>query len=758
MVCDDSRNVGPNLQARGILGAVTGMPEGMQVLDRLRDEGRIADDQYQAAITHARTSGSRLEDAIVEVGAITEHDLLTRLASWYGTQFVSTERLARATVESHALQLVPKRLAERLRICPVLWNARSRTLAVVAAEPTRDDVAKQVQMVAGDVRKVTVLVARPSAVEASIRKHYDRDTRAFALLLRSAPPSRDTAGVDPAGFGDLPGFGDDFGGGGFGGGFGAGGGGSGFGGGGGGSFGGGVGAPSPGRGTGASPALDGFGDLPGFGDVPAAPPVPRAPRAMPTPAAAPAITIAAPEIAADLRKPPSATPPAATLRTSVLPPPAKLEPTTVAESTYFETIAVLVALLERERGELRGHSARAARLARKLGERVGLTGEALFAITLAAHLHDLGKTGSYHLTPLNVARYEGHRHQAQKAYLTPVRLFEAASLPKDTFSALRHLYERWDGKGFPDGFQGKEIPLGARILAVVETFLDLTSHAKNPYRRQLTPAEACSVVEGLAKELFDPTLSTALRLVVSGDALRQRLLADRRTVLLVDPDPEETAVLDMRFGAAGFDVQVSRDASEAMVVLQAESGPPDLVVTEVELGERDGFALLAKVREAGLRVPVIVLARRSDGASVDRGFELGAADYVVKPVAPDVLVAKARQILSRAAEPTSGRGVSGSLTEMSLPDVVQILSNGRKTGRLLLRSAGKSGEISFGEGAIWDARFGELSGEDAFYALVTLTTGDFRLDPEHVPKERKIQHSTESLLLEGMRRLDESGR
>lgn len=725
---------------------MTGMPDGMHVLDRLRDEGRIADDQYQAAITQARTSGGRLEDAVVEVGAMSEHDLLTRLASWYGTQFVSTDRLARATVDPHALQLVPKRLAERLRICPVLWNARSRTLAVVATEPTRDDVAKQVQMVAGDVRKVTVLVARPSAIDASIRKHYDRDTRAFALLLRAAPPSRDTAGVDPAGFGDLPGFGD--GGGGFGG---SGGGSSG----GAGSFGGFGGNAGPsfggsGFGGGSGSSLDSFGDLP-------ATPAPHRAAAM-TPPAAPVLTIAAPEIAADLRKPPSATPPAATLRISVLPPPTKLEPTTVAESTYFETLAVLVALLERERGELRGHSARAARLARKVGERVGLTGEPLFALTLAAHLHDLGKTGSYHLTPLNVARYEGHRHQAQKAYLTPVRLFEAASLPRDTFSALRHLYERWDGKGFPEGFHGKEIPMGARILAVVETFLDLTSHTKNPYRRQLTPAEACSVVEGLAKELFDPTLSAALRLVVSGDALRQRLLADRRTVLLVDPDPEETAVLDMRFGASGFEVRVARDASEAMAVLQGEGGPADLVVTEVELGERDGFALLAKMREAEIRVPVIVLARRSDGPSVDRGFELGAADYVVKPASPDVLVAKARQILSRAAEPASARGVSGSLTEMSLPDVVQILSNGRKTGRLILRSGGKSGEISFGEGAIWDARFGELSGEDAFYSLVTLTVGDFRLDPEHVPKERKIQHSTESLLLEGMRRLDESGR
>ncbi|MCB9618992.1 MAG: hypothetical protein H6724_06020 [Sandaracinus sp.] len=143
------------------------------------------------------------------------------MASWYGTQFVGTERLARATVDPHALQLVPKRLAERLRICPVLWNARSRTLAVVAIDLTRDDVAKQVQMVAADLRKVTVLVARPAAIEASIRKHYDCDPRAFALLLRSAgtpSPGFDGNGMGGGGFGDLPGFGDSDAGGGFGGG------------------------------------------------------------------------------------------------------------------------------------------------------------------------------------------------------------------------------------------------------------------------------------------------------------------------------------------------------------------------------------------------------------------------------------------------------------------------------------------------------------------------------------------------------------
>ena len=100
-------------------------------------------------------------------------------------------------------------------------------------------------------------------------------------------------------------------------------------------------------------------------------------------------------------------------------------------------------------------------------------------------------------------------------------------------------------------------------------------------------------------------------------------------------------------------------------------------------------------------------------------------------------------------------GVSGSLTEMSLPDVIQILSNGRKGGRLHVSSGGKVGEIHFKEGQIHNARFGELAGEDAFYAILVLSEGDFSLDPSFTPTERVIHASSEGLLLEGMRRMDE---
>ena len=104
------------------------------------------------------------------------------------------------------------------------------------------------------------------------------------------------------------------------------------------------------------------------------------------------------------------------------------------------------------------------------------------------------------------------------------------------------------------------------------------------------------------------------------------------------------------------------------------------------------------------------------------------------------------------------RGVTGSLTEMSLPDMVQVLWHGRKTGSLRIRSGGEAGEIHFVEGAIYNAMWESLRGEEAFYAMLTLTAGEFALDPNFVAPHQLVQASPEALLLEGMRRLDEGER
>jgi hypothetical protein len=131
---------------------------------------------------------------------------------------------------------------------------------------------------------------------------------------------------------------------------------------------------------------------------------------------------------------------------------------------------------------------------------------------------------------------------------------------------------------------------------------------------------------------------------------------------------------------------------------------------------------------------------------------------MTKPVSSDLLVAKLKQIIEREA--TRGgpaRGVAGSLQEMGLPEMVQVLWYGRKTGSLKIRHGANSGEIHFVGGAIFNALWANLRGEEAFFAMLSLTEGEFSLDPNFTAPQQVIQDSPEALLLEGMRRLDEAG-
>jgi hypothetical protein len=119
-------------------------------------------------------------------------------------------------------------------------------------------------------------------------------------------------------------------------------------------------------------------------------------------------------------------------------------------------------------------------------------------------------------------------------------------------------------------------------------------------------------------------------------------------------------------------------------------------------------------------------------------------------------VAKLKQVLDKRAGDRPQRGVSGSLTEMGIPDLVQILFYGRKSGALRLRHGADTGDIFFAEGMVVDAGWGKLRGEDAVYALLHLHEGDFAFDPGARAEKTTITASPESLLLEGLRRMDEA--
>ncbi|MBI5049095.1 MAG: DUF4388 domain-containing protein [Deltaproteobacteria bacterium] len=101
-------------------------------------------------------------------------------------------------------------------------------------------------------------------------------------------------------------------------------------------------------------------------------------------------------------------------------------------------------------------------------------------------------------------------------------------------------------------------------------------------------------------------------------------------------------------------------------------------------------------------------------------------------------------------------GIKGRLKDMSLIDIIQVLYMGRKTAAVNIGSEQGAGRIFVENGNVVHARFREVSGENALYNLLAWKDGDFEVEMDVKPEERTISGSAEALLLEGMKRLDES--
>ncbi len=711
-------------------------------LNALVKQGAITDNELHAAVQISKRRSLFVEEVLLQMECLSETDMLKYQSAWYKTQFVSTQKLSTAPIDKTLLKILPHKVAEKLFVFPVMFNAKNQLLTVLVPQPDDLDLVEQVRF-ATRVHQVKTLVARPGAIRAAIQKHYQGVTGAFDQVTQPAHgrgslkeqeqlmEQYDQQVVRASAL-SVP--------------------------------------PVPGMGKNEPSMEDVIVRSAGpskFGSIPA--PQPPAPevraRAVPRPPTRPPPRASEPEELEPEELEPELEPepePGAELRAKVQttktsrPPPAS-----VTFHDYLETLNVLVALHENSRGELRGHSVQVARVSRRMCERLGLSPEEMDGIIIAAYLHDIGKASTHHLTALNVAEYEAHQLQAQKSYLTPLRMFESVRLPATSVGSLTHLYERFDGSGFPDRLKGTEIDLGSRIIAIAETYSDLISHEINPFRKKLSSQEACEVLANYREKIFDPSLVDIFKLVVLGEDLRAKLLAGSRRALLCDPDTVETTVLELRMIEQGFDVTIARNSADALEHL--ETSEFDVVISEVDLKPLDGFKLLQKMQSGkAAGIPFIFLSKQTSGDMVQKGFELGASDYIIKPASADVVALKIRQVLDsakpRGTTAAKVRGVSGSLEEMGLPDVVQILFHSRKTGKLSVVSGEKKGEVQFSEGWIFNAVYAEQQGEEAFYEMLNLTTGHFELDPNFKPSEQLIQASPESLLLEGMRRLDEANR
>ena len=177
---------------------------------------------------------------------------------------------------------------------------------------------------------------------------------------------------------------------------------------------------------------------------------------------------------------------------------------------HRDTIAALSRSMEAKDLYTGGHTGRVATVAVALAEKLGYEGEALEAIEIGALLHDIGKIGIaeeilHKQGPLNDNEWTVMRTHPV------VSDFILAELDLDPIvrQCARSSHERMDGRGYPDGLSGEDIPMPARIVFVADAFDAITSD--RPYRRSRSTAAALAEIEASAGTQFCPTVVGALR-------------------------------------------------------------------------------------------------------------------------------------------------------------------------------------------------------------------------------------------------------
>lgn len=173
--------------------------------------------------------------------------------------------------------------------------------------------------------------------------------------------------------------------------------------------------------------------------------------------------------------------------------------------TYVTTLNSLISVIEAKDPYTKGHTERVAAYSVAIANKLRLTEDQCRRITFGALLHDIGKVGVLE----NVLHKEGKLDAKEWELLKShpevgAHIVEKMEFLTDTAEIVKYHHESWNGRGYPDGLTGDDIPLGARIVTVADSFDAMTTN--RTYRSALSSEQAIQRLEAGAGTQFDPKI------------------------------------------------------------------------------------------------------------------------------------------------------------------------------------------------------------------------------------------------------------
>jgi DNA-binding response OmpR family regulator len=238
----------------------------------------------------------------------------------------------------------------------------------------------------------------------------------------------------------------------------------------------------------------------------------------------------------------------------------------------------------------------------------------------------------------------------------------------------------------------------------------------------------------------------------------------KQSLLLVDGDVKSLRVLEVSLKKAGFNVTTAVNGLDALE--KVETSHPDLIISDIRMPDLDGFGLCQRLKQRPEwgEIPFIFLTGSKSVEDKIRGLELGVEEYLTKPIYIKEIITRVKILLQKKQRASleekreTRTKFAGTLSDMAVVDLIQTIEISRKSGVIHFTGGERRAAIYFRNGKVIDAELGRLQGEDAVYRLLIWADGEFEVEFKNIRRRDVVELSSQGLLMEGMRRLDEWGR
>lgn len=188
------------------------------------------------------------------------------------------------------------------------------------------------------------------------------------------------------------------------------------------------------------------------------------------------------------------------------------------QKAYIDTLSALTGAIDAKDSYTRGHSERVTELSIKLAEECNVPSSEIENIKLGGLLHDIGKIGIPEAVLNKPGRLNDEEFNIIKSHPDlGLHILGKVEFLEHIVPIIRHHHERYDGKGYPGGLKGDNIPLLARIVSVVDTFDAMTTN--RPYRKALTIEESLVEIDRCSGSQFDPDIAAKFIKMVRRDGI-----------------------------------------------------------------------------------------------------------------------------------------------------------------------------------------------------------------------------------------------